>query len=340
MRFATLPKVSLAHLPTPLEEMSRLRAELGGPRLFVKRDDATGLALGGNKARKLEYIMGDALRAGADVVVTTGALQSNHARLTAAAAARLGLRAVLVLEGEPPCGAPAGNLLLDRILGAEVRFWNAGRSQDIDGELERVARELRDGGARPYVIPMGGSVPVGSVGYAFAALELLWQAARAGIDVDRVLVAAGSGGTQAGLLAGTRMIGAGWLVQGVSVGRPADELRQRIADLATETAALLGSGIRVREDEVHVLDGYVGDGYGEPTAAGLDAIRRVARAEGLVLDHVYTGKAMAGLLDLVAEGSIPRSETVVFVHTGGAPGLLGTERAAALLNDPPGRTGV
>lgn len=305
-------------MPTPLEEATRLERLFPGARLFLKRDDLTHPALGGNKARKLEFLLADARRQGADVVLTVGGPQSNHARITAALSARLGWECILVLEGAEPPEAQ-GNLLIDRLLGADVRFAGARPAQEV---MEEIAAGLEAQGRRPYAIPVGGSTPLGAVGYCLAMEEMLAQASDAGVVVHRVYVATGSGGTQAGLVLGARVLDPSLRVTGVSVSRSAEESRSRVAELATGAASLLGLPVRVEAAGVEVLDGYVGPGYGVPTPGCLEAIRLLAREEGVLLDPVYTGKAMACLLDHLRRGVIGEGENVVFWHTGGAPALF------------------
>lgn len=318
MQSAKLARLRLAGLPTPLEEATRLERLFPGVRLFLKRDDLTHPALGGNKARKLEFLLADARRQGADVVLTVGGPQSNHARITAALSARLGWECILVLEGAEPPEAQ-GNLLIDRLLGADVRFAGARPAQEV---MEEIAVALEAQGRRPYAIPVGGSTPLGAVGYCLAMEEMLAQASDAGVVVHRVYVATGSGGTQAGLVLGARVLDPSLRVTGVSVSRSAEESRSRVAELATGAASLLGLPVRVEAAGVEVLDGYVGPGYGVPTPACVEAIRLAAREEGVLLDPVYTGKAMACLLDHLRRGVIREGENVVFWHTGGAPALF------------------
>jgi len=316
MRVGSLPRVRLAHLPTPLEEATRLSRELGF-RVFLKRDDQTGLATGGNKARKLEFLMGDAVSKGADVVITTGGPQSNHARQTAAAAARLGMRSVLVLSGDAP-SVFSGNLLLDRFLGAEVALVG---EEDPSAAMEEIAREVEARGCTPYVIPLGGSSPIGAAGYVLAMLELFSQAAEAGITIGHVVTAVGSAGTIGGILVGTRLLDPTVKVTGISVGRGAGEVAGMSADVANRTARLLELPLEFKEEDVTIFDDYVGEGYGIPTAACWDAIRKTASFEGVILDPVYTGKAMAGLMDLGA-GYFDGPGCVVFLHTGGTAALF------------------
>jgi len=314
-----LPRLQIAHLPTPVEPLERLSAHLVGPRLLVKRDDQTGLATGGNKTRKLEFLVAQALAGRADVLVTGGAPQSNHARQTAAAAAKFGLRAVLVLRGnEPP--TRTGNLLLDDLLGAEIRWAGEG---DLTTALEQTAKELWSMGGRPALIPYGGSNPVGASGYTAALEELAAQLEAAGERVDAIVFASSSGGTQAGLVAGARALGFQGHIIGISVDKPRDVLASQVAALATETAAYLELPFTFTPADIHVNDNYLGGGYamiGEPER---EAIRLFASTEGLLLDPVYTGRAAAGLIDLIQNGYFRQGETVLFWHTGGGAGLFG-----------------
>ncbi len=314
-----IPRVPLVLEPTPLHRLPRLSAEVG-LQVWCKRDDLTRLALGGNKLRKLEFLLREALDQGADTVVTIGAAQSNHARLTAAAAASLGLRTVLVLDG-PFIGRGQGNLLLDDLLGAEVRLFSWEKRENGVALLERVAEELRAAGRRPYVIPLGGSNALGTLGYALAARELARQAEEKGLSPRAVVCATSSCGTQAGLVLGCALDHLPWEVVGISVGEPAANLARTVARLASEGAELLGAA-PIPEDEVTVLDGYAGPGYGRLDSTTTETIRRVASLEGILLDPVYTGKAMAGLLDQARRGRWKKGEAVVFLHTGGIPALF------------------
>jgi len=322
------PRVALAHLPTALEPVPRLGAALGLPRLLVKRDDATGLALGGNKARKLEYLMADALARGADVVLTTGGVQSNHARMTAAAAGRLGLEARLFLCDACP-ERTQGNLLLDRILGAGVRFFPGETLPQLHDRMEQEAAGLRAEGRHPYIIPVGGSTALGCLGYVRAVRELALQAAERGDRVDAMVAAAGSTGTLAGILLGARRYLPGARIYGISVSPRADAGQRKCARIAGEAAALLGLGWRPGPSDVPILDDWLGPDYGIPTPQGQEAIRLAARTEGLLLDPVYTGKALAGARGLAERGELRADETVVFWHTGGAPALFAFEELFA-----------
>jgi L-cysteate sulfo-lyase len=319
------PSFHLADLPTPLERMDRLSKHLGGAEIWIKRDDQTGLATGGNKTRKLELLIADALAQDANVVLTAGAAQSNHCRQTAAAAARAGLDCVLVLRGKAlPREQWSGNLLLDDLLGAQI--WWAGADDVIDA-LEAAAQAERAAGRKPYAIPVGGSNAVGAAAYAQAFEELWGQMAAQGagydpVDFDRVLFASGSGGTQAGLVVGAKACGYEGQVLGISVSRTSEHLREKVCALLEPTAAGLGLDLAFGPEDVQVNDEYLGGGYGVLTDAEREAVRLVARNEGILLDPVYTGKAMAGLLGLVRRGEIGADERVLFWHTGGIPALF------------------
>lgn len=316
--FSHLPRVSLAHLPTPLEAMPRLSQALGGPQLFVKRDDQTGLAGGGNKTRKLEFVLADALRHEADTIITTGAMQSNHARQTAAAAARYGLHSVLVLRGSAP-DKINGNLLLDRLLGAEV-VWAEDRSRDV--VMDEVAEREKAAGRTPYTVPGGASVPLGITAYALAMFELQEQMEAAGHSFDRIVFGSGSGGTHAGLVVGASLTGFRGEILGISIDRQADLLRESVARLATETAQFLGKPHSYRPEDISVNADYHGQGYSILGPGEREAIELFARNEGLLLDPVYAGRAAAGLIDLIRKRVIGRDERVLFWHTGGTPALF------------------
>jgi len=324
MHLARFPRVRLCHAPTPLEPMERLSRELGGPTLWVKRDDCTGLATGGNKTRKLDFLIGEALARGADCVVTQGAVQSNHVRQTAAAAARSGLGCVVLLERRVPQVAGdyerTGNVLLDRLLGAEIRFQEGGG--DMNAAAEALGRELAAEGRKPYVIPGGGSNPTGALGYVSCALELLAQANDLGLRIDHVVHATGSAGTQAGLVAGLVGTSSGIPVLGISVRQPREQQERAVHALAQRTAEHAGIAGGIPREAV-VADGdWVGPGYGQPTPEMVEAICLLARTEGLLLDPVYSGKGMAGLIGLVRRGRFRAGENVVFLHTGGAAALF------------------
>lgn len=319
-RLITLPRVALGHFPTPLDEAPHLSQRLG-VHLLVKRDDATGLALGGNKVRKLEFLLGAAQAEGADAIITTGGSQSNHARLTAAACRVLGLSCYLVLDrGVHP--EFQGNLMLDALFGAEVRLIESADPADAVAGMQAWAAELRAAGRKPFIIPRGGSVATGAAGYAAMVAELLDQLQARGESLDLLYLATGSTGTHAGTLAGTIAAGALWQIRGISVSRPREAQEAKVHDLIRSTLDLLGIPAEIPADAIKVDDRFRGPAYGVPTAATMEAIRTAARDEALILDPVYTAKAMAGLLAHATEGRIPRGSTVLFLHTGGAPGLF------------------
>jgi L-cysteate sulfo-lyase len=330
MNLARFPRIRLGHMPTPLEPMENLSRHLGGPRLWIKRDDCTGLSTGGNKTRKLEYLMADALAQGADTVITQGATQSNHARQTAAAAAKLGMACHILLEDRTGATDPAytqsGNVLLDKLHGAQVSRRPGGA--DMQAEMEALAEALRKDGCKPYVIPGGGSNPVGALGYVGAALELVAQASEMGLRIDHVVHATGSAGTQAGLVAGLVGLNSGIPVLGIGVRAPKDKQEANVLALAQRTAAHLGlPDGTVRAEHVVANCDYVGQGYGIPTRGMVEAVKLVAEKEGILLDPVYSGKGMAGLIDLIGQGKFGPEENVVFIHTGGAVGLFGYPEA-------------
>jgi D-cysteine desulfhydrase family pyridoxal phosphate-dependent enzyme len=309
-----LPRIPLAHLPTPVTPLERLTQALGGARIFIKRDDLTGLAGGGNKTRKLEFLVADALANGADTLITVGAPQSNHCRQTAAAAAQVGMRCILVLRGAPPDDF-GGNLLLDKLLGAELRF--AGQQSREQVMEEIVSAELKEG-HNPYPIPLGGSTALGAIAYALAVEELLWQT---DVRFDRIIFASSSGGTQAGLIAGAHLLGFHGQILGISVDESSDRLREMVAPIARETIRLLGGSAAIGVAEVTASADYLGGGYGVLGDPEREAIRLFARNEGILLDPVYTGRAAAGMIDLIRRGAIGKDEVVLFWHTGGVPAL-------------------
>lgn len=325
MNLERFARIDLCHGPTPLEFMPRLTRHLGGARLWIKRDDCTGMALGGNKARKLEFLLGEALQQGADHVVTVGALQSNHVRQTAAAAARCGLGCTVMLEHRHPDPdrdyLNNGNMLLDVLLGARIVYRPGGT--DMTAALADVGEQLRRDGHRPYLIPSGGSNPVGTLGYVKVSRELLLQAEQRSFRPDHVVVASGSAGTQAGLIVGLAAESSAVPVQGFAVSQPAAVQHRRVSLLTAATAALIGQASAPSPDAVCVDDGYLGEGYSIPSTAMVEAVRLVARLEGILLDPVYTGKAMAGLIDQARQGRWRPDENVVFIHTGGQAGLFG-----------------
>jgi L-cysteate sulfo-lyase len=325
MHLARFPRIHLAHLPTPLEHLPRLSAHLGGPQIYVKRDDCTGLASGGNKTRKLEFLIADAIEQKADTIITQGAVQSNHARQTAAAAAKLGLRCELLFENR--IKAPnqtylnSGNVFLDRLYNANIHHHAGGT--DMNAAMDALADELRSEGARPYIIPGGGSNPVGALGYVNCAMELLQQANDSQLVIDCLIHATGSAGTQAGLVTGMRATCANIPVLGIGVNAARQAQEEKVYQLAMETAEFIGAGGCVRREDVVANCDYVGEGYGIPTRGMREALLLLARLEGLLFDPVYSGKGLAGMIDLIGKGEFKAGQNIVFLHTGGSAGLFG-----------------
>ena len=310
----SIPRLHLAHLPTPIEALPRLTAQLGGPRLLIKRDDQTGLAFGGNKTRKLEYLLADAQAHGAKTLITAGALQSNHCRQTAAAAAVFGLDCILVLAGEPP-QKPTANYLLDQLFGAEIVWGNwETRHQDLQTAFDQAWQA----GRRPYLVPYGGSNPIGAVAYAYAIQEMLEQ----NIDPDWIVVASSSGGTQAGMVAGACLYGPKSGILGISIDEPEDVLKARVATLATDVLEYMGKTSRFEPEDVIVNAEYAAPGYGVLTERERQAVRLFAKTEGVLLDPVYTGRAAAGMIDLIQKRFFKPNDVVLFWHTGGTPALF------------------
>ncbi len=325
MNLAQFPRVKLCQAPTPLERLPNLTRMLGGPDIWMKRDDLTGMGGGGNKVRKLEYLAGDALAQGADHLVTQGAVQSNHVRQTAAVAAKLGLRCTAVLEHRIDTNDASylnsGNVLLDRLMGIDIEYRLGGT--DMQAAIEAVGAKLRTEGAKPYLIPGGGSNAVGALGYAHVAFELVQQANEHGLHIDRLVHATGSAGTQAGLVAGLHAISSPLRVLGIGVRNPREKQEANVLALARATAKHMGIDRPIDPAAVEANCDYVGTGYGHPTPGMIEAVQMLARAEGIFLDPVYSGKGMAGLIDLIRNGTFRKGETIVFLHTGGAVGLFG-----------------
>ena len=325
------PRFSCAHLPTPLEPLKRLSAHLGGPSLWIKRDDCTGLATGGNKARKLEYLIGDAIAKGADTVITHGALQSNHVRQTAAAAALANLRCEVLYEhrvDNPDADyCQSGNVLLTRLLGAKRSEYP--KDTDMDAAMKTRADALKEAGRRPCIIPGGGSNPMGAMGYANCALELAHQADELKLPIAQVVHATGSTGTQAGLVAGCHGMDWPFPVLGIGVRLPRAQQEQKVFELARATLEHLGIERELPRQSVCANCDYVGAGYGLPTAGMLEAVALLARLEGILLDPVYSGKGMAGLIALVRQGVFAATDNIVFIHTGGAAALFAYRSAFA-----------
>ncbi|MBM1635052.1 D-cysteine desulfhydrase [Sulfitobacter mediterraneus] len=329
MHLARYPRRFIAHLPTPLEKLDRLSAELGGPEIWIKRDDCTGLSTGGNKTRKLEFLMAEAELAGADVVMTQGATQSNHARQTAAFAAKLGMACHILLEDRTGSNDANynhnGNVLLDHLHGATTQKFTGGL--DMNAEMEKVADQMRADGRKVYTIPGGGSNPTGALGYVNCAFEMLNQFNERGLKVDHIVHATGSAGTQAGLITGLKAMNAQIPLLGIGVRAPKAKQEENVYNLACATADKLGcSGVVAREDVVANTD-YVGAGYGIPTESGMEAIRMFAELESILLDPVYSAKGAAGFVDLIRKGHFKKGERVVFLHTGGSVALFGYDAA-------------
>jgi D-cysteine desulfhydrase family pyridoxal phosphate-dependent enzyme len=318
-----LPRLNFAHLPTRIEALPRLSEALGGPRLLVKRDDQTGLAFGGNKTRKLEFLVAEAREQGAKTLISAGALQSNHCRQTAAAAARCGLQCILVLTGDKPEQASA-NLLLDQLLGARVVY--LADRKDRDRVLGETFDRAVDEGMMPYLVPYGGSSPTGAVGYAFAMKEFMEQ----GVHADWMVFPSSSGGTQAGLVLGQRLFGYKGRVLGISVDESQDWLKRTVSELASSTSEKFGERIEFTPAEVLANADYCAAGYGVLTEGEREAIHLFAKHEGLLLDPVYTARAAAGMIDLISAKFFGKDETVLFVHTGGQPALFADKYANKL----------
>jgi L-cysteate sulfo-lyase len=325
MHLARFPRLRLFPAPTPLEPLPNLTKHLGGPQIWIKRDDCTVVATGGNKVRKLEFLAGEALALGADHLITQGAVQSNHVRQTAAVAARLGMKFTAILEHRIDTNdrdyLNSGNVLLDRLMGAALEYRPGGT--DMQAAIEARADELRAAGQKPYVIPGGGSNRVGALGYVGCAQELMQQADEMGLKIDRVVHATGSSGTQAGLVVGLEGVNSGVRVLGIGVRAPKDRQEANVHKLAEATADYCGVKGGIARSAVEANCDYVGAGYGIPTPGMAEAVTMLARLEGVLLDPVYSGKGMAGLIDLIRKGEIGKQETVVFIHTGGAVGLYG-----------------
>lgn len=321
-----MPKISrlnFAHLPTPVEALDRLSEELGRPKILVKRDDQTGLATGGNKARKLEFLVAEARDQHADMLISAGALQSNHCRQTAAAAARFGLDCTLVLSGDPP-EHPTANLLLDKLFGAQIVYTDRIHRDDV---LQQTYDDIKKQGRAPYLVPYGGSSPTGALGYAFAMEELVSQ----NTGADWVVFPSSSGGTQAGLVLGARMFGFKGRVLGISIDEPQRHLQEHVARLASEASEKFGKRNLFVADEVMVNAGYCTAGYGVLTELEREAVHLFARTEGLLLDPVYTGRAAGGMIDLIRKGFFKKDETVLFWHTGGSTALFAEQYSRDIL---------
>jgi D-cysteine desulfhydrase family pyridoxal phosphate-dependent enzyme len=316
----SIQRLNFAHLPTPIEELPHLTEHLNGPRIIVKRDDQTGLAFGGNKTRKLEFLVAEALEQGAKTLITGGALQSNHCRQTAAAAARFGLDCTLVLNGEMP-DRPSANLLLDQMFGAEIVTIadRALRDQTLQQTFDKAVAE----GRKPYLVAYGGSSPTGALAYAYAMKELMEQ----NIHVDWIVFGTSSGGTHAGLVLGQRLFSYKGKVLGISIDEPEDWLKTRVSVLASDASEMMGKRIDFTREDVLAYDVYWTAGYGVLTDAEREAVKLFAKLEGLLLDPVYTGRAAAGMINLIRKGFFTNDATILFWHTGGQPALFAEKYA-------------
>jgi D-cysteine desulfhydrase family pyridoxal phosphate-dependent enzyme len=334
-RVDRFPRVALVHRPTPLRKLDRLSARLGGPEIYVKRDDMTGLAFGGNKSRKLEFIVSDMLEKKVDVVITWAGFQSNWCMQTAAAARTFGIKPILMLfkAADQPATAD-GNVLLDVILDADIRMLQAEKGRIVKAAqamevLDEAGKEVRGQGLKPYLVPVGGSLvrgdmdkPLGAISYVAGFAELLEQMRSGGTEPDYVIHATGSGGTQAGLAVGARAMTAGCRVIGISVSDPKGPFSDDVLEIARAADDALGLGLDILPDDITVFDEYLGEGYGVVDRAVAEVIRLVFQTEGIVLDPVYTAKAMIGLIDLIKTGFFKPTDKVVFIHTGGTPALF------------------
>lgn len=329
MHLARFPRRFLAHLPTPLERLDRLTKELGGPEIWIKRDDCTGMSTGGNKTRKLEFLMAEAELQGAEMIITQGATQSNHARQTAAFAAKMGMQCHIVLEDRTGSNNANynnnGNVLLDHLHGATTEKRPGGG--DFNAVIEEIAEQKRADGKKVYTIPGGGSNATGALGYVNCAFEMLGQVNNSGMKIDHIVTATGSAGTQAGLIVGLKAMNAQIPLLGIGVRAPKPKQEENVYNLAVKTAEKLGCpGVVAREDVVANTD-YVGEGYGIPTESGLEAIRMFAELEAILLDPVYSAKGAAGFIDLIRKGHFKKGERVIFLHTGGSVALFGYDAA-------------
>ncbi len=314
-------RIRLAHLPTPLEKLPRLSEELGGPEIYIKRDDLTGMVETGNKIRKLEFLLAEAQQQGCQVLITCGGAQSNHARATAVAAARSGLKCHLVLRDSTGSEVD-GNLLLDRLVGAEITFITPSEYEQVDDIMAKLAEEYVARGSKPYVIPEGGSNALGSLGYVAAMQELAEQAAAQNLEFDHLICAVGSGGTLAGMLLGKSLNALRVQIHGINVCDDAPYFQNRVSNILRSARRKFGFQLNLQSHEISIIDGYVGKGYGLNRQEEIELIKHVAQREGVVLDPVYTGKAMFGLVDQIRQGRFKAGEKILFWHTGGIFGLF------------------
>ena len=326
MHFSQYPRLFFAHLPTPLEELSNITQILGGPKIWIKRDDCTGLAGGGNKTRKLEFLMADALEKRADTIITQGAVQSNHVRQTAAIATKMGFRCHVLLEDRTQLKEfnhlNNGNVLLNRLFGATIEIREKGTNMQL--EMEELALKLQKNENRNcYIIPGGGSNKIGALGYAQAAMELMYQANCIDLKIDMIVHATGSAGTQAGIVAGLKAMNLSVPVLGIGVNAPYDLQKEKVLNCTQETLTHLGVTQKLDEDDILINCDYIGEGYGFPAQSTLDAIDLLAKHEAILLDPVYSAKGFDGMVDLVKKGYFVQHQNIVFIHTGGAQALSG-----------------
>lgn len=325
MHLSRFPRVHLAHLPTPLELLPNLSKKLGGPNIYIKRDDCTGLGTGGNKTRKLEFLIADAIEKKADVIITQGAVQSNHARQTAAAATKMGMACEILLENRTEYTdhdyMDSGNVFLDRVFGANVTHF--AKDTDMIAAMDDKAEEWRSAGKNPYIVPGGGSNVIGALGYVNCAIETLTQANDRDLQIDHFVTATGSAGTQAGLVVGLEATHSLIPLLGIGVRAPKEKQEENVFNLAVATAEHMGIPGCVSRDKVIANCDYVGDGYGLPTESMIEAVIMMAREEAILMDPVYSGKGLAGLIDLIRNGTFAKDQNIVFLHTGGSVGLFG-----------------
>ena len=328
MQLSKYPRVKLIHSPTPLEYLENLTQHLDGPNIYIKRDDCTGLAFGGNKSRKLEFLIGDALKNKADVIITAGAVQSNHCRQTAAAATKFGMECIIVAK---PSWSKEynGNLFLDELLGAKLvlleednEALDQGGKLSMEETIENLMADLKTKGKNPYYIPVGGSNSIGSLGYISMTMELIAQANEMGIEIGSMVAASGSGGTQTGMILGADVEKSGIQTVGMAISSDATIVIPKLKDLCNQTSDYYELGLSYDEKDIIFNDNYIGEGYGIPSEEMIEAVKLLARKEGIILDPVYSGKAFAGMVDLIKKGYFDKSKAVVFIHTGGTPALF------------------
>ncbi|WP_088228317.1 D-cysteine desulfhydrase family protein [Desulfosporosinus sp. FKB] len=315
-------KMMFANLPTRIEKLERLSQKLGGPNIYIKRDDQTGTEVSGNKIRKLEFSVKEALNQGCDVLITCGGSQSNHCRATAAVASRIGIKSVLVLKGDAEIESD-GNLLIDKLLGAEIYFITPDEYKNIRTEvMEKIKLELEEQGCKPYIIPEGASNGIGGFGYYNAMVEIISQEKELGVHFDRIVLAVGSGGTHSGLFLASKSLGYTGEIYGINICEDEEHFKNEIYKISHESMQYLNVNLHFSKDEIHIIDGYVGGGYSLSRPEELRFIHEFAKLEGIILDPVYTGKAMFGLVEEIKKGTFRNSKNILFIHTGGVLGLF------------------